>query len=171
MKNLRKFMFLLLMVSTITLLSCNKDDDGGSGGDAASGTISTKVDGSQFTSLDITTFASLNSGGGQTTLIIQGNTASQGISFTVNGYNGVGTYEISDDNVFIVATYIEPNLNDPVNSKTWFAPFQDSGIVGELKIAEETDTSIKGKFSFTAKNVNDGTTKSITDGTFNVDKL
>lgn len=171
MKNLRKSMFLLLMVSTITLLSCNKDDDGGSGGDAASGTISTKVDGSQFTSLDITTFASLNSGGGQTTLIIQGNTASQGISFTVNGYNGVGTYEISDDNVFIVATYIEPNLNDPVNSKTWFAPFQDSGVVGELKIAEETDTSIKGTFSFTAKNVNDGTTKSITDGTFNVDKL
>lgn len=171
MKNLKKFMLLVMTVIMVSITSCNKDDDGGSGGDAASGTITAKVNGSQFTSLEVTTFANLTTGGGQTTLILQGNTSSQGISFVVNGYNGVGSYEISDDNVFIVATYIEPNISDPQNSQTWSAPFQDSGIVGELSISEETDTNIQGTFSFTAKNSNDGSTKNITEGSFNVDKM
>ncbi|MEZ4856228.1 MAG: DUF6252 family protein [Gelidibacter sp.] len=169
MKNLKQILLLVMVVSLTNLTSCSKDDDGGSGGDAASGTIKAKVNGSQFTSLEITSFANLASGGGQTTLVMQGNTSSQAINMIINGYDGIGTYELSDSNVFISASYIEPNVNDPLNSQTWNAPFQDSGVVGEIKIAEQSDTTIKGTFHFTCKNVNDGSTKNITDGSFNLE--
>lgn len=171
MKNLRKFVLLIMAVATVSILSCSKNDDGGDGGTASEGTITAKVNGSQFTTLEVATFATLTTGGGQTTLILQGNTSSEGVSFVVNGYEGLGTYEISDDNVFISATYIEPNISDPLNSQTWSAPFQDSGIVGELNISEETDTTIKGTFNFIAKNSNDGSTKTVSDGSFNVEKM
>jgi hypothetical protein len=171
MKNLKQIMLFVMTITMVSLTSCSKDDDGGNTGPAASGTITAKVNGSQFTSIQAATFATLATGGGQTTLILQGNTSTQGVSFTVNGYNGVGTYEISNSNVFIVATYIEPNVSDPANSQTWSAPFQDSGIVGELNISEETDTMIKGTFSFTGKNSNDDSTKNITEGSFNVNKM
>lgn len=171
MKNLKKIMLLVMTVTMVSLTSCSKDDDRGGGGSAASGTIVAKVNGSQFTTLEVASFASLTTGGGQTTLILQGNSATKGVSFTVNGYDGVGTYEISDENVFIVASYIEPNTSDPMNTQIWSAPFQDSGVVGQLKITEETDTKIKGTFNFTGKNTSDDSTKNITEGSFNVNKL
>lgn len=44
-------------------------------------------------------------------------------------------------------------------------------MVGEVKISEETATTVKGTFSFTAKNVNgDQSTKTITEGSFNLEK-
>lgn len=171
MKNLKQIMLLVMVVSLTNLTSCSKDDDGGSGGGAASGTIKAKVNGSQFTSLEMTSFANLTSGGGQTTLVMQGNTSSQAINMIINGYDGVGTYELSDSNVFITASYIEPNVSDPLNSQTWSAPFQDSGVVGEIKIAEQSDTTIKGTFHFTCKNANDDSTKNITDGSFNLELM
>src|SRR5690606_1689777 len=152
------------------LSSCSSDDDGGGGGGAASGTITAKINGNSFTSLEMTSFANTTTGGGQTTLVMQGNTQSQAISMIINGYDGVGTYELSDDNVFRTASYIEPNISNPLESQTWSAPFQDSGVVGEIKISEETDTNIKGTFNFTCKNSNDGTTKNVTEGSFNLNK-
>lgn len=160
-----------MSMSLVTLSSCSSDDDGGGGGQAAQGTITAKIDGSSFTSLEITSFASLTTGGGQTTLVMQGNTSSQAINMLIIGYNGEGTYELSDDNVFRSASYIEPNVNDPINSQTWNAPYQDSGVIGEINVSEETDTTIKGTFNFTAKNSNDGSTKSITEGSFNLEKM
>lgn len=171
MKNLRKFMLLLITVSTVTILSCSKDDDGGGGGAAAEGTIEAKINGSQFTSLEMTTFANVTSGGGITTMVLQGNTSSQAINMIINGYEGVGTYELSDSNVFISASYIEPNISDPMNSQTWNAPYEDSGVAGEINISEETDTHVIGTFSFTAKNTNDGSIKTISEGSFNIEKM
>ena len=170
MKNLKKIMLLVMTVTMVSITSCSKNDDGGGGGTAGEGTITAKVNGTSFTSLEIASAANTASGGGTTTLIVQGNSASQGIVFTINGYNGVGTYEISDNNVFIVATYIEPNVSDPLNSQTWSAPFQNSGVVGEIKISEDANGRIKGTFDFTAKNSNDGSTKNITEGSFNLSK-
>lgn len=166
-------MILVMTLTAVTFTSCSSDDDGGDPADttAAAGTITAKVDGSNFTSLQITTFANKVTAGGQTTLTIQGNTQSQAFNLLINGYDGVGTYEISDTNVFIVASYIEPDINNPANSQTWTAPFQDSGIIGEINISEDTESGVKGTFNFTAKNSNDGSTKVITDGSFNVDYL
>jgi len=173
MKTLKHLTLLLMCLSLITLSSCSKDDDGGDGGGdqgAASGTITAKINGASFTSLEMTSFASTVTGGGQTTLTMQGNTQSQAINMIINGYDGVGTYEISDNNVFIIASYIEPNVSNPANSQTWSAPFQDSGVIGEIKISEESDSTIKGTFNFTCKNSQDDSTKNITEGSFNLQK-
>lgn len=171
MRNLKQIMLFVMIGSLITLTSCSKDDDGGDGGDAAAGTIAAKINGSQFTSLEITSFAQLTTGSNQTTLVMQGNTQSQAINMLIIGYNGEGTYELSDNNVFTSASYIEPDINNPLNSQTWSAPYQNSGIIGEIKISEETTTTIKGTFHFTAKNTNDSSTKNITEGSFNLEKM
>jgi hypothetical protein len=171
MKTLKHLTLLLMCFSLVTFSSCSDDDDGGDdggGGAAASGTITAQINGSSFTSLEMTSFASKVTGGGQTTLTMQGNTQSQAINMIINGYDGVGTYEISDSNVFRIASYVEPNVSNPANSQTWSAPFQDSGVVGEINISEESDSNIKGTFNFTCKNSNDGSTKNITDGAFNL---
>ena len=171
MKKLKQITRVVATITLVALASCSSNNDGGNPGVAAEGTIIAKIDGNQFTSLEITTFASVVSGGGQTTLVIQGNTSSQAIHITVNGYDGIGTYQISDSNVFIIASYIEPNVNDPLNSQTWSAPFDNSGVIGEIKVSEETDAKIVGTFYFTCKNPNDGTTKKVSEGSFNVSKM
>ena len=163
-------MLVFMTVSTVAIVSCNKDDDGGEAGTAGEGTITATIDGSQFTSLDITSAANTSSGGGQTTLTMQGNTSSQGINLIIFGYEGAGTYELSDTNVFISASYIEPNVNDPMNTQIWNAPYQDSGVVGEIKVAEDADGRVKGTFNFTGKNANDDTMKTVTDGSFDLAK-
>ena len=167
MKTLNKTILLLMAVIAVSLTSCKKDDDGGGGGSAASGTLAAKVDGSSFNSMEMTSFATLTSG----TLILQGSNASgKAISIIINHYDGIGTYEFSDSNVFVVGTYVETNINDPMNSQTWTAPYDNSGVVGEVKISEKTDTNVKGTFHFTAKNSNgDQSLKSITDGSFNLE--
>jgi hypothetical protein len=171
MKTIKNFLLCLAVVSAFSILSCSSDDDGGDGGSAAAGTITAKIDGSSFTSLEITSFASKNSSGPTTTLILQGNTQSQAINLLINGYEGEGTYEITDANVFIVASYIEPNISDPMNTQTWSAPFSGSGVIGEIKISEETDSGVKGTFNFTGKNSQDDSQKVITEGSFNLNFL
>ena len=162
-------MLLVMAVAVVAITSCSKDDDGGSSGTAGEGTITAKVNGTQVTTLEITTAANTVTGGGVTVLTLQGNTSSQGFTMIINGYEGVGTYEITDENVFITAAYIEPNVSDPLNTQFWNAPFQDSGSVGEINVSEDADGRVIGTFNYTAKNPDDGTTKNITDGSFNIE--
>jgi len=171
MKTIKNFLVCLAVVSAFSVLSCSSDDDGGEVGNAAEGTLTAKVDGVAYTSLEITSFANLVNAAGTSVLSLQGNTSDQAISMTINGYDGVGTYELVDTNVFIVATYVEPNINDPMNSPTWSAPYQDSGLIGEIKISEETDTGVKGTFNFTARNSDDNSLIEITEGSFNLNFL
>lgn len=170
MRTLKQFMLFTMLFGALALTSCSSDDDGGNPANATAGegTISAKIDGNSFTSLEITSMANKVNAGGQSTLVIQGNTQSQAFNFTLNGYDGVGTYEFTDANVFRVASYIEPNVSNPANSQTWSAPYENSGVAGEISISEETDSRIKGTFFFTGKNSNDGSTKSITEGSFNL---
>ncbi len=170
MKNLKQIMVLLMAVTMLSITSCSKDDDGGEGGSAGEGTITAKVNGTQVTTLDITSVANTVTGGGQTTLTLQGNTSSAAFNMIIFGYEGVGTYELSDDNVFISASYTEIDASDPLNAQIWSAPFQDSGIVGEINVSEDADGKVKGTFNFTGKNTDDGSIKTITDGSFNLDK-
>lgn len=169
MKTMYKTICMVLVAAAV-LTGCSKDDDGGSGGTAAAGTVKAKVDGANFTSMEVTSAASETTVAGSTTITLQGSsTDGNAISIIINGFDGIGTYEISDSNVFVNATYLEANINDPMNSQTWSAPFQDSGVTGEIKVSEKTDTGIKGTFNFTAKNANDNSMKEITDGSFNLD--
>ncbi|MCB0456671.1 MAG: DUF6252 family protein [Flavobacteriaceae bacterium] len=158
----------LFLFAGLVLASCKKDDDGGNGGGAGEGTVTAKINGSTFTSLEIATVATEVTQAGVTTVRIQGsNSDGLGIVLTISPYEGTGTYEISDASVFTYATYIETDINNPLNSQSWNAPFESSGVVGEIKISEKTDTKIKGTFNFTAKNPDDNTTKQITEGSFN----
>ncbi|WP_418512767.1 DUF6252 family protein [Corallibacter sp.] len=174
MKKLKKIMLLVMTFSLSIFSSCSSDDDAtpivpiGPNSSAGQGIIVAKVDGVDFSSLEITSYASKSTGGGQTTLVMQGNTQSQAINMIINAYDGVGTYELSDDNVFRSASYIEPNISDPFNSQTWNAPYQDSGLVGEIVITEDSDTKVIGTFYFTCKNANDNSIKNITDGAFDL---
>ena len=170
MRTLKQFMLFAALLGAFAFSSCSSDDDGGNPGDvtAGSGTISAKIDGNSFTSLEMTSIATKVNAGGQSTLVIQGNTQSQAFQFTINAYDGLGTYEFTDANVFRIASYIEPNVSNPANTQTWSAPYENSGVAGEISISEETDSSIKGTFFFTGKNANDGSTKSITEGSFDL---
>ncbi|MAP53961.1 DUF6252 family protein [Altibacter sp.] len=168
MKNFKKVLFVLFISLAVT--ACKKDDEGGDDGQAGEGTVTAKVNGANFTSMSIASTASETNGGGSTTVTLQGSDASgKGIFLIINAFDGTGTYEITDANVFITASYVEANVNDPMNSQTWNAPYQNSGVVGEINVSEKTDTTIKGTFNFTCKNVNgDQSIKNITDGSFNL---
>ena len=79
MRTLKQFMLFAALLGAFAFSSCSSDDDGGNPGDvtAGSGTISAKIDGNSFTSLEMTSIATKVNAGGQSTLVIQGNTQSQ----------------------------------------------------------------------------------------------
>jgi len=168
MKTLR-FLSLILMVS-LAVVSCKKDDDGGDGGTTANGTVSAKVDGASFTSQPAFTVANTITANGITTVTIQGSDNSgKGIVLVINGFEGTGTYDIGGGaNVFVTGSYIEANASNPTASQSWMAPF-DATVAGEIQFSESTATKVKGTFSFTAKNTQDNSIKNITEGSFNID--
>ena len=178
MRNFKQFMLFVMIGSLVTLTSCSNDDDssGGDGG-AASGTLTAKVDGTNYQSMEISSSATVVSAGGQNNLVvIASNSDGKAFSFTVFGYTGVGTYKLTGADILITntASYTETevDLNNPANSTTeiWQAPYDDTEV-GEIVVTEDTDTKVKGNFSFSCKNVNgDNSVKTITDGGFNLDK-
>ncbi|MFD2824387.1 DUF6252 family protein [Lacinutrix iliipiscaria] len=171
MRNLKQFMLLVMTLSLVSLSSCSKDDDGGSGGSAASGTINAKVDGSDFNSMEISSSATV-ANSGQNLVIIGSNSSGEAITITIFGYEGVGTYEISGANINISASYSETDVSNPSSPTTeiWQSPYEDS-VLGEINISEETDTKVKGTFNFMCKNVGgDNSVKNITDGSFDLNK-
>jgi hypothetical protein len=170
MKTFKNLFLVFFVALAVSVTSCKKDDDGGSGGNAGAGTIAARVNGNDFSSLEIASTASQATGSNGTTITLQGSDASgKGIFLIINGFDGTGTYELSDSNVFVVATYVEANASNPQNSQTWSAPYDGSGVVGEINISEKTETTIKGTFNFSPKNVNgDQSIKTITDGSFDL---
>ena len=170
MKSLKKLGILLLTTIFLnTLSSCSKDDDGGSGGAAAEGTITAKVDGTTVSSETMLTTGVLIGTGSASTLTLQGtNTAGKGYQIIINGYEGVGTYEIGGtSSVFVVGNYIESNVSNPSATQTWAAPFDDT-VAGQLQISSATSSKVIGTFNFTGKNTENNTTKTISEGSFNV---
>lgn len=163
------YVLLLMLACAVTATSCKKNEDGGPGGDAAPGTIKAKVDGASFTSLKMTSAANRINVGGTSMITVQGNESSgKAIVLVMNGVDGPGTYSIGGEaNISISGSYTEVNISNPTATKVWQAPF-DSSVAGEVKIAELTDTVIKGTFTFTAKNTTDNSVREITDGAFNM---
>jgi hypothetical protein len=178
MKKLNQIMLLVMIGSLLTITSCSKSDDGDDGGGAAaSGTLSAKVDGKSYQSMEISSSATVaNVGSVKNLVIIASNSDGNAFAMTIFGYTGAGTYEFTGANIAITntASYSETNINlsNPTASttKNWQAPF-DATKVGTVTISEETDTRVKGSFSFMCKNVNgDNSVKDITNGAFNLKK-
>jgi hypothetical protein len=171
MKTIKKIGIVLTMAFATLLSSCSSDDGGGGGGTASLGQVKAKVGGTNFTSMDLATFATKQVIGGFTTIIVQGSDASgKAIQLILSDYDGgTGTYAISDDaNISAIASYIEANISNPMASQTWAAPYDGSGSAGSITITEISDTNVKGTFNFTGKNQNGDDTKAITNGAFNV---
>jgi hypothetical protein len=178
MRVLKQFMLLVMVTSLITLTSCSSDDDSGNnggGGSAASGTLTAKVDGANYQSLQISSSATVaNAGSFNNLIIIASNSSGNGFAMTIIGYEGPGTYKITgaDINIMNTASYSETDISDPMNPSTeiWQAPY-DNTEVGEVIVTEETDSKVKGTFYFRCKNVNgDNSEKNITEGAFNLNK-
>ena len=168
MRTFKQFTLLFMVASLLALTGCKSDDDGGDDGAAAAGTIEASIDGAAFTSLDLTSIATLANGN----LIIQGNDADgRSIVMTIFSYDGEGTYEFTGADILILhtANYIEADIANPMNSQTWSAPF-DTTLAGSVSISTETADSIQGTFEFTARNPNDMSTVEVTAGSFNLTK-
>lgn len=169
MKQIHQFMFILIAILALSFTSCSSDDDGGGNGAPTSGIVTANIDGDNFSSLEITSVANRVNAGSNSTLSVQGNDASgKAIALVINGYTGEGTYDIGGaNNVAVVASYVEVNISNPQNTQTWSAPF-DSSVAGTITISEEDADSITGSFEYSAKNPQDGSTKTVTEGAFNV---
>ena len=165
-----KFICACFLISTALFVTSCSDDDGGSGGNAAAGTITGKVDGTTVTSSSQLTQANRVTAGSNVALTIQGtNFDGKGYNFIINNFTGTGTYEIGgSSSVFVVASYVEGNATNPLATATWTAPYDDTTVRGEISFSEVTDDNVKGTFSFTAKYPNDNSIKTITEGSFNV---
>ncbi|WP_460218076.1 DUF6252 domain-containing protein [Psychroserpens sp. MEBiC05023] len=173
MRNFKHLMLFVMVGSLLSLTSCSSDDDGGGSGSAGAGTIVAKIDGTSFQSMSISSTATI-ANNGQNLVIIGSNSDGRAFSFTVFGYAGTGTYPIGGGaNIANGASYTETDvdLNNPQNTTTeiWQAPYDDTQV-GELRVSEQTETTLKGTFDFTCKNVGgDQSVKTITDGSFNLD--
>ncbi len=174
MKTLHKLTYLFLATLVLMTASCKTDDDGGNGGDAASGTLIATVDGDNYESEPAGTSATRVNAGGTTTIVLNANSTAAGsnrvFAITMNGIDAEGTYDIGGGaNISINALYIEASATNPNNAQTqtWQAPFNDT-IAGEMNIAEITESKIRGTFSFTGQNTEDNSTRTITDGSFNI---
>uniref|UniRef100_UPI004049FE5B DUF6252 family protein n=1 Tax=Flavobacterium sp. TaxID=239 RepID=UPI004049FE5B len=169
MKTIRQTLTVLFLSTALFFSSCSSDDNGG-GGTSGAGTITAKVDGASFTSTPQLTLFTEISAGGSTTLSIQGsNMDGKGINISINGFEGVGTYQFGGSAlVSNVASYVEGNATNPLATDTWTAPYDDTSLRGEVTITTATDDSIIGTFEFTAKNPADSSVKTITEGSFNL---
>jgi hypothetical protein len=162
-------MFMFFCIGTT---SCSDDDEGGSAGTAASGTVTAKVDGANFQSNEMLSSGNLVTQGPTDSMTLQGtDNSGKGFNFVINGYDGVGTYTFGGSSLgFIVGNYIEANASNPTASQTWTAPYDDDSIRGEINISTDSGDNVTGTFEFTAKNSNgDGSIKTITEGSFDLD--
>ncbi len=172
MKTLKSISKIALLAFAVLLSSCSGDDGGGGGGATAAGTIKAKVGGSNFKSMTAATVAMKVAVGDTYTITVQGSDASgKALNFVMNGMTlETGTFDIGGANsIAIVGSYTEVNINNPMASKTYTAPFEGGAVAGSVTISEITDTKIVGTFSFTAKNQEDQSdVKEVTNGAFNV---
>ncbi len=173
MKTLKTVSKLFLIAFAVVLSSCSGEDGGGGGGgSAAAGTIKAKVGGSNFKSMTMATTAMKVAVAGAYTITIQGSDANgKSINLIMHGVAlQTGTYDIGGNNqIAIIGSYTELNINNPMASKTYTAPFEGGAVAGSISITEITDTKIVGTFNFTAKNQDDQSdVKEVKSGAFNV---
>jgi len=177
MKTLKKILALTITMSIVLFSSCSKSDGAVGSGSATSGTLTAKVDGTSYQSMEISSSATVaTTSQGDNLVIIASNSDGNAFAITIFGYTGIGTYDISGANIAVTnsASYSETavNLSNPQASviEIWQAPYNDTKV-GSLTVSEETGSNIKATFNFKCKNVlTDNTIKNITNGAFNLNK-
>ncbi len=170
MKKVKTFRLLLLLIgfSSLLLTGCSSDDDESSNGDGG-GEMTASISGQNFKSHPISSNAVKSSAGGTTTLFVQGtNSDGIGITMTIMNYTGEGTYQFGPvTSNFNTASYTETDINNPMTTQVWSGSY-DTTSSGSITISEESNSGVKGNFSFKGKNGNDDSIKSINDGKFDL---
>lgn len=161
---MRFFKFLTLLLVTASIISCGKDDDGGTGSDGNSDTFwYCKIDGEDFRIDGEYAFASYFDV--DNTIAVYGSEDQAVAGFASvfialkNDDGMVGTYDLSPDGD-ATGTYLD---TDP--SESFTTAFE--GGEGTLEITSIDDEFVEGTFSFVAFDGN-GNSKNITDGSFKV---
>lgn len=166
MKNFKRILVLLMI--GLTVVACKKDDDGGDDPAGGSGSFSAKVDGANYVSLDGTVAAQVQQSGPNEILAVSAGTAnSENLQFILQGFDGVGTYEL---NFISIGTYsILPDTSDPSSVIIYTTVTPDASAAGEVNISSYDGDTVKGTFNFTGYRNDDTTqTVSVTEGEFNV---
>ena len=159
---------VFLTISGLILAGCSSDDESGAGD--GGGEMTANISGSgSFKSHSISSNAVKTASSAGTSLFVQGtNSDGVGITMTIMNYTGEDTYQFGPvTSNFNTASYTETNVSSPSNTQVWSASY-DTSSSGSITISEETDSGVKGSFSFKGKNSNDDSIKTISDGNFDL---
>lgn len=166
---MKKIKYVVIILLTIVSVACNKsDDDGGDNPQGGEGTFTASIGGTNFSGSVAANATESNANGVTIITMLASDADGKAINIIINPFDGPGTYDISDDSVFTTASYTEADVNNPMNSMIWVAPYANSGMVGQINVSEKTDASIKGTFNFEGKLQNGDSLKNITNGAFNL---
>lgn len=154
-----KLIFAFTLILGISSCSDSLDEDLTLSGE---GSLTAKIDGSNFEALSVAITATISNN----VAAIQGsNSNGEYIRLNISNYNGVGIYT-TGNSISNVSSAMYGSVNPVI---AWVSTF-DIGS-GTIEVTEETDSTIKGTFSFTGINSDGNTTsKTITEGTFNAPK-
>jgi hypothetical protein len=160
----------LFLFASLLLASCKKDDDGGDDPQAAAGTMTAKINGANFQSLEGTAMAQeSNSGGVRVLAVSAGTVNSENLQVIITNFDGEGTYNINFTNIGTYSYLPDPSNPDP-NTVVIFTSVNGTSSVGEINISSYSETNVQGTLSFTGYNMNDpADTVSITEGSFDLE--
>ncbi len=172
MRDLKKLTVLLIAILVVSVTSCSKDDDGGSVGNAAEGTLAAKIDETGFTSEKLATSATIiSSVAGRTLNVRGGDFNGKTIQIGIVAFDGVGTYNVDSEDIilnsFVLIDIDVSNPQSPV-TQSWAAPYENSGLVGTVSISSETATHVVGTFEMKVKGGDNSSVINITNGSFNI---
>lgn len=154
---MRRILLLLAFVST-TLLGCSGDDDTPIPGVPSSGTMSAKIDGSDWSAV-LAVQATKTNGVFQ---VSGSDNGGKQMNVTIMNYTGPGTYTLGG-----------PATSGNGSNGRWTAGLSSSQTYntmvgqgeGTCTVSTESGGTVEGTFSFTAKN-SDGAQVTVTEGKF-----
>lgn len=161
----------LLFVSLFLVFSCDIDDNGDAAGAPVSlvnenNTVQALVSGVTFASIDTNTSAEIID---ETTLRIVGGDGVAFLEIIIEGYTGVGLYEVESGNPdsSLTATYTIPSTTGEPD-RVWDI-ISDPSSSGELMVTEASDSSVSGTFAITVLNELEESTFVFSSGTLTVE--
>jgi hypothetical protein len=163
MKTLQKATILLFI---IILTACSSNDDENNGTtDSGDDYFTAKVDGTDWEAFrgppDTVAWSEPHTG----LVSIQGSDVNgQAITMNIMNYNGTGTYDFTSSG--FIQFVVGPTQ---ANSGSWVCN-STSGTTGSVEITSVNGDSIEGIVSFTGKNLQDDSTKVISEGKFKASK-
>lgn len=164
MKTLRLLTAALLASLSFVTASCGDDDSGSNNNNTnPSGEyVSAKVNGQAFSSS--TLFDAVGAQNPAGTLVVQGSdNGGNAIQMMIMNFTGVGTYNLSNmTNGQLLYTKIQGT------TPTSYSSAAEGGASGTAEITLIDDNKVEGKFSFTGRKVQEGSTETVTvtEGSF-----